>query len=132
MCGLYGCLRKERGKCRSSGFIVFPFLSTPCMAKTHFEYRYLCIWIERVPKGPSWEAELLQEINYIDQSQISAFFFPIIHCILHFLGHPVWWKYTLNESFYVFLTEGTQKAPDQKHYFYGRATIMIGVKYLHS
>ena len=51
------------------------------MAKTHFEYGYLCVWIKRVPKGPSSEAELLQEINYIDQSQISAF---LSHYSLYF------------------------------------------------
>ena len=53
-------------------FIVFSIFRTPCMAKTHFEYVYLCIWIKH-PKGPLLEGKQLQETNFIDLGQICAF-----------------------------------------------------------
>ena len=44
---------------------------TPCMAKTPFEYVYLCIWIKRLPKGSSLEGKQLQESIFIDLGQHS-------------------------------------------------------------
>ena len=43
------------------------------MAKTHFEYGYLYIWMKRLQKGPSLEGKQLQESNFIDSDQICAF-----------------------------------------------------------
>ena len=33
---------------------------------------------------------------------------------VHFLGHPVWWKFTLNKYIFVFGTKGSQKAQPHK------------------
>ena len=44
-------------------FIVISIFRTPCMAKAHFAYCYLCIWIKRLPKCPSSEGKVLGENN---------------------------------------------------------------------
>ena len=44
------------------------------MAKTNFEYVYLCIWIKRHPKVTNLEGKQLRESNFIDSGQIYAFF----------------------------------------------------------
>ena len=43
------------------------------MAKIHFEYVYLCIWMKRHPKGPLLEGITLEESNFINWGQICAF-----------------------------------------------------------
>ena len=38
--------------------------------------------------------------------------------LIHFLGHPVWWKYTLYNYIYVFGTKGFPKAQPHKEIFF--------------
>ena len=53
--------------------------------------------------------------NYWLKSYIKSF--SQFHGIFPFLGHPVWWKYTLNNVIYVLGTKGYQKAPTHKGNF---------------
>ena len=108
----------------------FPFLGHPVWLKKTLNMVIYVFGSKGSQKAPAQKencygrSTILIEVKYLH-------FYPIIHCILNLLGHPVWWKYTLNKSIYVFWTKGTQKAPAQKEYFYGRATTLFGVKYLY-
>ena len=44
---------------------------------------------------------------------------------LHFIGHPVWWKYTLNKYIYVFGTKGFPKAQPHKEKLFLESHISI-------
>ena len=50
------------------------------------------------------------------KSHISIF--SPFYAIFHFLGHPVWWKYTVKMYIYVFATKGSQKAPPYEWFFF--------------
>ena len=42
---------------------------------------------------------------------------------VHFLGHPVWWKYTLNKYIYIVWIKSTSKAPVHKDRFFRESYI---------
>ena len=111
-------------------FIVFPFLGHPVWLKHTLNMVIYVYGSKGSQKAPAQKQNCYRRSTILIEVKYQHFY-PIIHCILHLVGHPVWWKYTLNRSIYVFWTKGTQKVPAQKEYFYGRATILIGVKYLH-
>ena len=82
-------------------FITFSIFRTPFMAKST-----LWIWLsmyldQKVPKSP----------------KLNLYFYPIIYCILRFLGQPLRWKSTLNKSILCILDKRHPKGPSSEGLF---------------
>ena len=83
------------------------FLGNPVWWKNTLNKYIYVIGNESSPKAQPHKEKLFLSRSYISN-------FRQFHCIFHSLGHPVWWKFTLNKGIYVFETRGSQKTPPYK------------------
>ena len=110
-------------------FILFLFLGHPVLLQHTLNMFTYISGSKGSKKAKAQKENTYSRATFLLRSNMCIF--SQLFIVFPFLGHPVWLKNTLNKLIFVFGSKDSQNTHDFKETYYGRATLMNEVKYMH-